>query len=83
MDLDRALPRQIQVASADQQLVEQHAERVDVGSRVDVECRHLGLFRAHVFRRADHAAQLGVQGLLAETSGGRLGHAEVDHLDRR
>ena len=35
------------------QLVEQHAQAVDVAAGVDVHARQLGLLRAHVQRRAD------------------------------
>ena len=39
---------------AGQQLVQQHAQRIDVAARVDVELTELGLLGAHVERRADH-----------------------------
>ena len=37
----------------DQQLVEDHAQRIDVGPRVDVHRRRVGLLGRHVRRRAD------------------------------
>jgi hypothetical protein len=42
-----------------EQFVEQHPERINVGSRVDVESGQIGLLRAHVLRRADEHADLG------------------------
>ena len=47
---------------AGHQLVEHHAEAVDVGPGVDVEPARLGLLRAHVGRRADGDAELGGEG---------------------
>ena len=43
---------------AGEQLVEQHAERVDVRAGVDVEIRHLRLLGAHVLRRADELTRV-------------------------
>ena len=40
------------------QFVEQHAQRVDVAARVDVQLVELGLLGAHVLERADHLAEL-------------------------
>ena len=51
---------------AGEQLVEQHAERIDVAAGIDVEAVHLGLLGAHVERRADHLAEAGVERLLGE-----------------
>ena len=39
---------------AGQQLVKQHAQRVDIAARIDVQAAHLRLLGAHVHRRADH-----------------------------
>ena len=39
---------------ADQQLVQQHAQRVNVGPRIHIEPGHLRLLGAHVDRRTDH-----------------------------
>src|SRR5271154_3304164 len=41
-----------------QQLVEHHAERVNVGTRVQVMNARIGLLRAHVSRRSDEATRL-------------------------
>ena len=38
-----------------QKLIEQHAQRIDVGASVDVQAVELGLFGAHIFQRADDA----------------------------
>ena len=38
---------------AGQQLVQQHAQRIDVAAGVDVELVQLGLLGAHVLQRAD------------------------------
>ena len=73
VDVERLGPRQ--------QLVEQHAERVDVGARVDVEPGLLGLLGRHVVGRADHLLIAREQRLLRELRVGRLRDAEVD--DRR
>ena len=73
----------LQRRRAGQQLVEQHAQRVDVGPRVDVEPGHLGLLGAHVFERADDRAELGEHRPLGQPLVDRLGHAEVDHLRHR
>ena len=44
--------------AARQQLVQEHAQRVDVAARIDPESAHLRLLGAHVLRRADHRAEL-------------------------
>ena len=68
---------------AGQQFVEQHAERIDVGARVDVQAAHLGLLGAHVQRRADHLREVGVDRALGQLLVDRFGHAEVDDLGHR
>ena len=73
----------VQRRRAGQQLVQQHAQRVDVAAGVDVEVVQLRLLGAHVLQRADHRAELGEQRLLGQLLAGRLGHAEVDHLRHR
>ena len=55
----RAQRLRVERPLAREQLVEQHAERVDVRAGVDVEVRHLRLLGAHVLRRADELAELG------------------------
>ena len=66
-----------------QQLVEEHAQRVDVAAGIDAQGAHFRLLRAHVLQRADHRPVLGEEGPLGELLLGRLGHAEVDHLGDR
>jgi hypothetical protein len=63
-----------------QQLVQEHAQRVDVAPRVDVELIDLGLLGRHVLQRADDGSESGDERLLGQRLTGRLGHAEVDHL---
>ena len=65
------------------QLVEQHAQRIDVAAGVDAELVHLRLLGAHVQRRADELREAGVERLLGERCADRLGDAEVDHLGDR
>ncbi len=65
---------------AREQFVERDAERIDVTAGVDVETGHLGLFGAHVLRRADELRRTGEQRLFGELLPDRLGDAEVDDL---
>ena len=66
---------------AGQQLVEEHAQGVDVAAGVDVQAPvDLGLLGAHVQRRADELGEAGVERLLGERWPGGLGDAEVDDL---
>ena len=51
---------------AGQQLVQQHAQRVDVAAGVDVEAAHARLLGRHVHRRADHLGEAGEQRLLGQ-----------------
>ena len=76
------LPQRLGVErqGADQQLVENDAERVDIGGRVDVQLGRLGLLGAHVLRRPDEPSLLGEEGLAGERLADRLRHAEVDDL---
>ena len=73
----------LQWGRSGQELVEQHAQAVDVATRVDVELVQLRLLGTHVFERADHRAEFGVQRLVGQWRAGRLGDAEVDHLGNR
>ena len=66
---------------AGQQLVEDHAQGVDVGTGVDIHRRRVGLLRRHVSRSADDRAGVG-EALLGELEFGRFGDAEVDDLRR-
>ena len=68
---------------AGQELVEQDAQRIDVGARVDVEVVELGLLGRHVERCAEHHLMGGVQRLFGQRLMHRLGQAEVDHLGDR
>ena len=58
-------PILVERRGARQQLVQQHAQRIDVAPRVDVQAGHLRLFGAHVERRADHLGEAREQRLLA------------------
>ena len=73
----------LQRRGAREQLVQQHAQRIDVAASVDVQPAHLGLFRAHVQRRADHLRELRVDRAVGELLVDRLGDAEVDDLGHR
>ena len=65
-----------------EQLVEHHPEGIDVGARVDVHRRRVGLLGRHVRRRAHDRPDVG-EAHVGQLHLGRLGHAEVDHLRRR
>jgi len=60
--------------AACQQLVKDHAQRIDVTPGVDVEGAHLGLLGAHVLERADDLSELGEQGPLGQPLVDGLGH---------
>jgi hypothetical protein len=66
-----------------QELVQKHAEGIDVATRIDVELVELRLLGAHVFERADDGPKLREQCLLRELGTGCLDNAEVDHLGHR
>src|SRR5262249_42679463 len=61
-----AQPRALQRRGAGEQLVEEHAQRIDVAARVAVQAAHLRLLGAHVRRRADHLPVGGEQGPLRQ-----------------
>ena len=63
-----------------EKLVEHHAQRVNVGTRVDIDRRRLSLLRAHILERAHDGAELGEQRSFGESLIDRLGDAEVDYL---
>ena len=69
--------------AAGEQLVEQHAQRIDVAAGVDVQAAAFGLLGTHVERRADHLAVAGGQGLAGQLLVDRLGDPEVDDLGDR
>jgi hypothetical protein len=64
---------------ADQQLVENDTQGVDVGPRVDVHRRGVGLLGGHVHRRADDRSGV-LQALVGQVEFRGLGDAEVDDL---
>ena len=67
-----------------EQLVEQHAERIDVAASIDVHGAHARLFRTHVGGRAEKQLGVSEDGLVREPQIRRgLGDAEVDHLRHR
>ena len=69
---------------ARQQLIQQHAQRVDVAARVNVQPAQPGLFRAHVGRRADKLLEGREQGLVGQALiGGGFGDAEINDLGHR
>jgi hypothetical protein len=68
--------------AADEELVEQDPEGVDVRPRVDVP-GDVRLLRAHVLERPHDLSQLGVHRAVDEPLVQRLGHAEVDDLRHR
>ena len=77
-------PLAVERRRAGEQLVQEHAEAVDVAAVSTSSGVDLRLLGAHVQRRADHLTGGGCNivfsvSLLADG----LGHAEVDHLDHR
>lgn len=67
---------------AREQLVEQRAERVDVGAGVEVEA-HRGLLGAHGLGRADELAEAGEARAPLALRVDRPGDTEIDHLRYR
>ncbi len=63
-----------------QQFIKQHAQRIDIRAGVDILRAHLRLLGAHVLRRADKLALLGVQRPFGQRLSEGLGDAEVDNL---
>ena len=68
---------------ADEQFVEQHAQRIDVAAGIDIGVAERGLLGAHVLGRADQLAVFGKVRLLGQPLLGRLGDAKVDDLGDR
>ena len=66
-----------------QQLIQQHAERIDIAASIDVQPAHFGLLGTHVQRRADHLSVGREQCLLSQLLTGGLCHAEVNDLGNR
>jgi hypothetical protein len=73
----RAKPLAVEGRRAGEQFIHKDADRIDIGSRIDIK-RSLGLLRTHVFRRADELAMLGEERALDDAGARRLGDAEVD-----
>ena len=65
---------------ADQQLVQDHAQGVDVAARVEIIVLQVGLLGAHVLGRSDQPAELGEHAPLETTLRRRARDAEIDHL---
>ncbi len=78
-DLRKRRVAKLEGGDAREQLVEQRAERVDVGAGVEIEA-HRRLLRAHVGGRADELAEAGGEGAPGETGIDGAGDPEVDHL---
>ena len=69
---------------AGQQLVQQHAQRVDVAARVDVQAGSSSACSGLMYSSVPTTApKPGDQRLLGQRLPGRLGDAEVDHLRHR
>jgi len=66
-----------------QQFVQDHAQRIDISSRVNALGGRFGLLGTHVLRRPDKLALLGIQGPLRQGLGQGLGNAKVDDLGDR
>ena len=49
----------IERRAAGQQLIQQHAQRIDIAARIDIQPAEHRLFRAHVGRRADRETRFG------------------------
>ena len=69
---------------AGQQLVHQHAQRVDIAPAIELQPAHLSLFRAHVFDRPDYEACCGERCAarrLFSRNSAQLRQAKVEELD--
>ncbi len=80
--LGQRLPRRVARQPAGDEFEGEHAERVDVGARVDVRRDALDLLEAHVGERADEVAVAGVQGADRRRVAERARDPEVDDLRR-
>ena len=63
-----------------QQLIQLHAERIDVGARVDVRCAAGRLLGTHELGRAHEGALERHRAAVQQRVGERLGDPEVDDL---
>jgi len=79
---DNASRARVERPRAGHELVEQHAERVDVGPGIDVAAVE-DLLRAHVLGRAEQPLVGSQQRLLGGLAVEGLGDAEVDHARHR
>ena len=75
--------RDVERHGSDQQLVQEDAERVDVGAFIDVARRRVCLLRAGVLRRPNELAEMGEPGLLHRPFVRGLRDPEIDHLGNR
>ena len=66
--------------SAGQELIQDHAERVDVRAYVNVLAGGVCLFGAHVFGGADQPTLLREQGVVRQGTGQGLGDPKIDYL---
>ena len=73
----------IEGGRADEQFVEQHAQRIDVAAGIDIGVAERRLLGAHVLGRPDQLAVLGKVRLLGQPLLGCLGDAKVDDLGDR
>ena len=68
---------------AGEQFVQQHAERINIATRVNVHRAKLRLLGTHIGGRADELLKRGVKGLVTQPLlAGGLGDAEVNDLGR-
>ena len=77
--VDRFLPEFIGVL-AGEQFVEHDAQRIHVGPHVQLIRIGVELFRAHVLKRADELAHVGVQACQGHVGVGASCDPEIDHL---
>ena len=68
---------------AGDQLVEKHAQAIDVASQVDFQAAHFGLFGAHVGGGTEELLERGEKGLIGQASLGGFGDSEIDDLGDR
>jgi hypothetical protein len=73
--IERRLPRE--------QFVEQHAQRIDVAARIDIERVKLRLLRTHVGRRSDELRERREHRRVRQPPLRRLRDPEIDHLRHR
>ena len=66
---------------AGEQFVKQHAQRVNIGPRINIEAGHERLLRTHVGGRANKLLEGGEDGFVGQRfSGGGFGDSEINHL---